>query len=278
MVLNMALKMITVLSLVLASCLSQADAADEACGEIDLRQDLCPSGQPRLPALRNQGNTNYCFAYTLTDYYSFLTCSNLSGLSAGLLTNLAAFEADPTNDKSGQPPSAERLNRGSTIENADRQLRARGGICTEQDYSSDREEIGGKPEDSLDAFLEPIWQNRDQPNVLNCTPQALPSLTWRTLLNYDANIRHTIHDELSHHRPVPIDYPGEVVSVAKLAPRSQPSHYVMIVGKKRIDGVCHLLVRDPTPVTETPWVTDNGYVWVPETKMIEQIREVSIGQ
>lgn len=274
----MLLNMITVLSLVLVSSLSHADVADDACGEIDLRQDMCPNGQPRLPALRNQGNTNYCFAYTLTDYYSYLTCSNLSGLSAGLLANLAGVEASPGHDKSGDAPSAEYLNRGSTIENADRHIRSRGGICTEQDYSSDREEIGGKSEDSLYAFLEPIWQNRAQPNVLNCTPQALPPITWRTLVNYDTNIRHTIHDELSHHRPVPINYPGQVVSQAQLAPRSQPSHYVMVVGKKRIGGVCHLLVRDPTPVRETPWVMDNGYVWVPETNMIEQIREVSIGQ
>lgn len=260
----------------LFSTVSYATADADACGEVDLRLASCPNGQPRLPGLRNQGSTNYCFAFTLADYYSYMTCSDLSGFYAGLQTNLTSVAQNPHSDKVTGVPDSTSLNRGSSIERADELLRSAGGICSEQDFTSNRSELQGKSEDPLFAFFEQIWQRRTEPNVLACAPRALPAVTWNTLLNYSPAIRETIHEELTHNRPVPINYAGELMSNAQLESHAPPTHYVMIVGRKKIGGRCHYLVRDPTPVYETPWVLDNGYAWIPETQMLEQIREVSI--
>ncbi len=253
------------------------------CTEIDLRTATCPDGRPRMPALRNQGETNYCFAYSLADFYSFTGCRNYSGLSTGLQANLKYMSENP-NPRN----TSEELNTGMPTAGANGLIQRAGGICLEEDFPSNRQEI--MSEERYTRFLRSIWSQRRETNPLRCRIQEVPQIEFTTLerpldraternaLDRQREIMNAVNVSLERNSPVIMNYNPAILDDRNLAADPRSGHVSMVVGRKIIGGVCQYLVRDPTPVQSTAWTLDNGYVWIPRTHLVPHMSEVSTGR
>lgn len=254
-----------------------------ACTEIDLRTSTCPDGRPRMPALRNQGETNFCFAYSIADFYSFTSCRNYSGLSAGLQANLKFMNENP-NPRN----TAEQLNTGMATAGAHTLIQRAGGICLEEDFPSNRQEI--MSDRSYSRFLATVWTQRREINPLRCRVQEVPSIEFTTIdrpvdrsiesngVTTQRQIMDAVNASLERNSPIIMNYNPAILEERNLPIDPQSGHVSMIVGRKMIGGVCQFLVRDPTPVQNSAWTMDNGYVWIPRTHLVPHIGEISTGR
>lgn len=251
-----------------------------SCSEVDLRTQTCPDGHPRMPPVRNQGETNYCFAYSLADLYSYVSCNNFSGLSTGLQANLRFMQENPN-----PTFNSESLDTGMPTIVANNMIRNAGGICLEADYSSYRNEI--MAERSYSRFLTSIWRQRRERNPLGCRIQQVPHLDITTIeraldrseetnaIERQTQIMDVVNTSLERNSPVIMNYNPNIIDDRFTPVNAASGHVSMIVGRKMMNGTCHFLVRDPTPVRNSAWTEDHGYVWIPRSNLIPHINEVS---
>lgn len=257
---------------------AKAEGHDRSgCSRVDLRTAKCPSGEPRLPPLRDQGATNYCYAFSLADYYSFVSCKNFSGLYVGLRSNLVFAQHNPNGAKAGGTVKknlneAAGLNSGMSIPMAHEQMQRARGLCLESDFRSDRRQI--MSESAMASFLNEVWTKRNDRSSLNCPLQRIPDITWTTAAERGRSAAQAIHASLDRGAPAIINFSGDIVTNPR-ARGARPDHIGMIVGRRMHNGRCQLLVRDPTPITRTPWGNDQGYVWIPEETMLRNTAEVT---
>ncbi len=253
------------------------------CSEIDLRTATCPDGRLRMPALRDQGTTNFCFAYSIADFYSFTSCRNFSGLSAGLQANFKFMNENP-NPRN----TSEQLNTGMATASAHGLIQRAGGICLEEDYPSNRREI--MTEQRYTRFLTSVWSQRRETNPLRCRLHEVPSIEFTTIdrpvdrstesnaVTTQRQIMDAVNASLERNTPIIMNYNPAILDERILPVDSQSGHVSMIVGRKMIGGVCQFLVRDPTPVQNSAWTMDSGYVWIPRTHLVPHIGEISTGR
>lgn len=135
------MKIIFLLSLLMGSFVHAQNYVpmnEQQCTTIDLRGDTCADGSARLPALRNQGRTNYCSSFATIEIYSYATCRRLSALSMGILNDIAPADpskgGDDTVNNGGSPAGLHA--RFATQPNM--------GPCLESDFPSSPIEILGK--------------------------------------------------------------------------------------------------------------------------------------
>lgn len=149
--------MIFVLSLLFSSFVfaqNYVPMNEQQCSMIDLRGDTCANGSARLPALRNQGRTNYCSSFATIEIYSYATCRRLSALSMGILNDIAP--ADPS--KGGD----DTVNNGGSPVGLHARFAAQPnrGPCLESDFPSTPQEIlsGLKGKNKFQRFVAKVIQ------------------------------------------------------------------------------------------------------------------------
>lgn len=268
------------LILVLTSGSAQADS----CGTVDLREDRCPNGSSRLPSPRSQARTNYCFAFALTNLYSHANCVAYSPISTGLLTNqiFASSGAAAMLQKPGGTGNPNTLNRGFGPMQADELIRnAQMGPCLEADFPSERIVL---PEDkSKCPIVEPFVQVEE---ILRSMVAITDGLTFplrcssRPVQNVNLalqteNTESAIHLALDRGQVAVVHLNSALFSVNQLLPRGG-DHYVTVIGRRMVNGSCHLLVRDSNRANpESPWQTEGDYDhWIPQSNVLSTVDEV----
>jgi hypothetical protein len=253
------------------------------CSSVDLREERCPDGSPRLPAPRDQGLTNYCFAYSLTNLYSHSNCVAYSPLSTGLLTNriFVSSGAAALIAKPGGNHNSNSLNRGFSPMQADQLIReARLGPCLESEFPSD---VISLPENkSRCNFVEP-WVAVEEllQSLASITQgQSAPlSCTRRPLENVDLQLSTTDTEEaiertLDRGKVAVVHLDSKIFQQQGLLARGG-DHYVSVVGRRMINGTCHYLVRDSNRIIDRAWTTDGDYdQWIPSTNVLSTVDEV----
>lgn len=283
-----------------AKSLAYEPLTQEQCTRIDLRSETCPDGSSRLPPLRSQGMTNYCFAYATTEILSYASCRHFSALSSGLLANLQSTAPlkDPSNP----------INLGGNPRNLVQLLSAPNqGPCLESDFASSPEEILGEPSSGQD-FLMGFYNRRNSSNPLNCTRQTVTRITLNSPLastpDYsdvtNTQLQQALTNALEVNRvPAIVHVDSAVVFDNKPASPTRPevvgaNHYVNVVGRQwRTDsdgaGHCYYMYRDQYSMTESPWprvqshdgeVADTlpedqyFYIWVREENLLNSADDV----
>lgn len=253
-----------------------------ACEEIDLRTDRCEDGRSRLPAVRDQGLTNYCWAYSLADYYSFTTCQDYSGLHVGLSVNMSYRDSHPAvqklaaGDTGAKLPSGPHLvlNSGMQVQEGHRVVRSLHGACLESDFSSNRQEI--REGAAFDRFLSNYYDRRMDRDPISCQKRSIPEVDFTIEAN-DREFGRSLHASLSRRSPVFLHFNPEIVTNRNA--KRGAGHVALVVGRKMHRGRCQLLVRDPTPVTTTAWPrTQDGYVWIEEGALMGATADITTAQ
>lgn len=250
-----------------------------ACAPVDLREDRCPDGSPRLPPPRDQGMTNYCFAYALTNLYSHSNCVAYSPLSTGLLVN-RIFESSGAASlivKPGGNVDHNTLNRGFSPMQADQLMRdAQTGPCLESEFSSDDKSTlcdlfaPGPAVEELLQSLATITQGQTSP--LRCRPRPVENVNLElSIQNTEAAIERT----LDRRQVAVVHLDSNIFRQRNLLPRGG-DHYVSLVGRRMINGTCHYLVRNSGRADANPtWPTEGHYdQWVPRTNVHSTVDEV----
>ena len=268
----------------------------EQCTPIDLRGVRCADGSNRLPALRSQGMTNYCFAFATTEILSYATCRHLSALSSGLLGNLqnTAPLKDPANP----------INLGGNPRQLVNTLHAR-GPCLESAFPSsplairpdERAKNSPAPSPSGFDFLMSFYNRRNSANPLNCQSQDVRSVRLNSALPTpltNSNLRQAINTALEDkQQPAGVHVNSAIALDNSATPSERPEqvatdHYVNIVGRQWVNGHCHYMFRDQNPMRGSPWPRvpnnpnqatselsdDYFYIWVREENLLNNIDDV----
>lgn len=271
---------------------------EQQCTRVDLRGDRCANGSNRLPALRSQGMTNYCFAYATTEIISYATCSNLSALSAGLIANI--HNSEPLKNISNP------INLGGNPRNLLRTLRAY-GPCLESAFPSsplairpdERPKNSPAPSPSGFDFLMGFYNRRNSPNPLGCESQSIGSVAFNDALPAAEQITNTdlqlaLNAALNSNVPAGVHVDSSVALDNAVPPATRPAlvgtnHYVNVVGRQWINGHCHYMFRDQYPMTDSPWPRVDAhpneapstlpshqffYIWVREENLLNHSDDV----
>lgn len=276
-------------------------STEEQCSEIDLRGELCPDGTPRLPPLRSQGLTNFCFAYATTDVISYSSCRIYSALTSGIIANITNTGA-PLKDP-GNP-----VNLGGSPRNLLNMLRTAGnGPCLESQFPSSPTVImpqakeEGVDEDRLHDYLMGYYNRRTESNPLACERQPVTGITFNErLVPVEQNptnlqLLRALREALETRQvPAVLQVISSVVMSNQEVSAARPAnirtdHYISVVGRKWLNGHCHYLYRDQNSMRGSPWPraedhpdqaasslpsSDYFYIWVREENLLNNADDV----
>lgn len=264
---------------------TDTQAQNQACAPLDLRDERCSSGASRIPSPRDQLRTNFCFANTLADVYSYNDCAPYSALHLGLSSHLQ-HRREQQQNPNAEPPKSDSLNLGASVESTNELIRRAGGLCLESQFSSRRRELmhPAQVERFLQSFATPEGQARLSRDCSPRQPGGLEIATTRRSAASPAELTAAIHRALNSRQPAMINFASGVLSGPSEPPKpghtpeapGQPDHYSNIIGRREINGRCHFLVRDSNPIGNSRWPRDGHALLIPADALVPSINEVAV--